>query len=129
MSVARRKGNPGRADFLFSRLIRSHGYCQYPDCASPGPFDTAHIIGRRYSATRCQEDNAWCLCRSHHQKVDGWADEKIALVEATIGLDRYWQLRTLAEGGIPSASRFWADEVARLEDRCREQGIDMRRSA
>ena len=58
MTVAQRKGDAGKADRLFSRIIRSRGWCQYPGCSSSGPFETAHIIGRGASGVRCEEDNA-----------------------------------------------------------------------
>jgi hypothetical protein len=130
MTTARRKGDPGKADMLFSRIVRSRGRCEYPGCASQGPYDTAHLIGRRYSATRCMEDNAVCACRSHHQLIDGWWDEKERVVDATIGQERYAELRAVAEAGIPlSSALFWAGEVERLTARCRELDIDTRWSA
>lgn len=112
---------------LFSRIVRARGRCQYPGCTSPGPYDTAHLIGRRYSATRCVEDNAICACRTHHQLIDGWWDEKRKVVLATIGEARYDQLRALAEAG-PSVNStlFWATEVERLTERCRALGVDTR---
>lgn len=123
MTVARRKGNPGKADMLFSRIVRSRGRCEYPGCDSPGPYDTAHIIGRRYSATRCDEANAICACRTHHQLIDTWDGEKRLLV----GDEMYDALRLKAEAGIDgSSSNFWAAEVERLTERCRELGIDHR---
>ena len=125
MTVARRKGNPGKADMLFSRIVRSRGRCEYPGCTSPGPYDTAHLIGRRYSATRCMEDNAVCACRSHHQLIDSWWDEKRKVVHATIGEARYDELKTLAEQGPPTNSTlFWSGEVDRLLERCAELGVD-----
>ncbi len=127
MSVARRNGAPGKADMLFSRIIRSRGGCEYPGCPSVGPFDTAHIIGRVYSATRCVEDNAWCMCRTHHQLVDQWPDEKLILVARTIGTSRYTELKETAQAGPPPPKRlFWPAEVERLTERCRELGIDTR---
>lgn len=128
VTVSRRKGNPGMADALFSRIVRSRGRCEYPGCTSQGPYDTAHLIGRRYSATRCMEENAVCACRSHHQLIDSWWDEKRRVVVATIGEDRYDQLKRLAEIGTPSNSTtFWASEVERLKARCDELGLDKRR--
>lgn len=132
MTVARRKGDPGRADFLFSRIVRSRGRCEYPGCTSQGPYDTAHIIGRSLSGTRCVEDNAWSLCRTHHQLVDQWFDEKQRMVEQTIGRERYDELQTMAREHKfqpTTSAQFWKQERARLEERCRELGIDMRRSA
>lgn len=127
MTVARRKGDAGKADMLYSRLVRSRGQCER--CGDTyGPFDTAHIVRRRYSATRCVEDNAWCLCRKGcHPTVDEWRHEFMALVERTIGVERYEELCRDAQEGIPVSSKlWWAAEVERLTDRCRELDIDTR---
>lgn len=128
MTVAQKKGDAGHADALFSRIIRSRGYCQYPDCYNAGPYDTAHLIGRSRRATRCVEDNAACLCRTHHQLIDSWFDEKERVVDATIGRARYDELKLLAN--TPSklnATQFWAGELTRLKARCVELGLDTRR--
>lgn len=127
MSVARRNGNPGKADLLFSRIVRSRGRCEYPGCVREAT-DTAHLIGRRYSATRCLEDNAAAMCRTHHQLIDQFWDEKHKVVEALIGVQRYAELRELANAGPQqSSANFWTGEVERLTERCRELGIDTRR--
>jgi hypothetical protein len=111
---------------LFSRLVRSRGACERCRRTS-GPFDTAHIVRRRYSATRCVEDNAWCLCRPCHQQVDGWPGDFMALVRRTIGEDRYRELCQSAQAGIRLSSKlFWRGEVERLTERCREMGVDTR---
>lgn len=115
-SVAKRKGDPGKADQLFRDLVRARGICER--CGDRlGPFDTAHIIGRARSGTRCELDNAWCLCRSCHKRVDEWWDEKWSLVQQTIGIERYWQLKKKAEGHAAirmSSATFWRGEVERL---------------
>lgn len=132
MSVAQRKGAAGKADRLFSLIVRSRGRCEYPGCTSQGPYDTAHIIGRGASGTRCIEDNAWCMCRTHHKLVDDWFDEKHAVVLATIGDERYLELRRQAEQyrTLPTTSAtFWKAEVERLTARCVELGIDTKRRA
>jgi hypothetical protein len=109
---------------LFSRIVRSRESCQR--CGAPAT-DCAHIIGRRYSATRCLEDNAWALCRRCHQVTGDQAYEFVKLVQATISEDRYWELSRMADAGIPTSSAlFWASEVERLEQRCVELGIDTR---
>lgn len=125
MSVARRKGDPGKADLLFSRLVRSRGVCER--CGNTaGPFDTAHIVKRRYSATRCIEDNAWCLDRSCHRLTADQPHEFMWLVERTIGVDRYKELRDLAQEDRKFGSPFWKAEVERLTERCRDLGVDTR---
>lgn len=111
---------------LYSRLIRSRSVCER--CGdNDGPFDAAHIVRRRYSATRCHPDNAWCLCRSCHRLVDEDAYEFMQLVEKTIGVERYQELRKLAHAGTGMSSKaFWRRERERLMDACREAGVDVR---
>lgn len=124
MSVGRRKGAPGKADMLFSRIVRSRGACQ--SCGKSAT-DTAHIVKRRYSATRCLEDNAWALCRSCHIETEQWPVRFLRLVDDTIGRERYDELVQQANAGLSVPSKvFWAGEVERLTERCRELGIDTR---
>lgn len=127
MSVARRKGAPGLADILAARIVRSRGVCEYPACNRTDVV-WAHVIRRRYSATRCLEDAAWALCPTHHDLVDNWAHEHSALVAATIGMERYMELCHIAHAGVPlSSALFWRSEVERLKARCDELGLDKRR--
>src|SRR5204862_2189038 len=112
---------------LAGRIVRSRGRCEYPDCDRCDVV-WAHIIRRRYGATRCIEDGAWALCPTHHDLVDNWPDEHLKVVRATIGEDRYWELKRIANAGLPFTSAlFWAGEVARLKDRCRELGLSATR--
>jgi hypothetical protein len=121
MTVSRRKGDAGKADLLFSRIVRSRGDCQR--CGRPAT-DTAHIVRRRYSATRCVEDNAWALCRSCHNTTGEWPNEFMWLVETTIGVARYIELQHLANAGTRMSSKlFWRETRERLEARCRELGL------
>jgi hypothetical protein len=110
---------------LFSRIVRSRGSCER--CGAQAT-DCAHIIPRRYSATRCVEQNAWALCRRCHQITGERAYEFVKLVQATVSEDVYWKLSETAEAGIGTwnSTQFWENEVLRLEARCVELGIDMR---
>ena len=90
MPVHRNKGAKGKADVLFSQIIRSQGYCEAygkddVDCSAQ--LQTAHIITRKRSATRTDLRNAFCLCFAHHRFYtdyprqfshfisDGWAKD------------------------------------------------------
>lgn len=127
MPVATRRGNAGLADVLAGRIVRSRGRCQYPGCDRTDVV-WAHLIRRRYSATRCLEDAAIACCPTHHDRIDTWAHEMLKVINATIGVDRYEELQRIAEAGHPlSASLFWASEVERLKARCEELGLDTRR--
>lgn len=88
-------------------------------------MDTAHIVGRRYSATRCLEDNAWCLCRLCHNITGQHAGLFMELVDRTVGPARYWELYALAQAGIvgQTSLMFWRANLQRLLIRYDELGI------
>lgn len=70
MSVKAYKGVKAKADKMFSLAIRSVGYCEaegHNDVKCSQQLQTAHIISRRYNATRCDLRNAFCLCAAHHR--------------------------------------------------------------
>lgn len=55
-------------DRLFSQYIRSLGYCELcGDTGEAAQLQCAHWISRRYSNTRCDPDNAFCLCARDHR--------------------------------------------------------------
>lgn len=58
------KGTKGRADRYFSLAVRTIGRCE--SCNRRDNLQCAHIIGRKYSQTRCSFRNALCLCASCH---------------------------------------------------------------
>lgn len=94
MTVSYGKGTKGKATKLHAQLVRARGACER--CGVSGeiePLQCAHIISRRYSHTRCDTRNAWALCGSCHYTVDNFADEKMDLVQRTIGEDLYWDLK------------------------------------
>jgi hypothetical protein len=66
VTVARAKGAKAKADKFFSLVVRSLGYCEA--CRSHMNLQTAHIRSRRFSNTRCELLNAFCLCASCHRK-------------------------------------------------------------
>jgi len=110
MTVSRAKGAKARADRLFSQLVRSRGLCER--CGVRDDVVTAHIIGRRFSKTRTDERNAWALDPTCHYVVDNFPDEKMGLVEDTIGMGVYDELRAKAES--ISTKMDWDAEVVRL---------------
>jgi hypothetical protein len=124
MTIARRTGAPGKADTLIRRIVHSRGACEY--CGAPGT-DAAHIVKRRFSATRCLEENLWFLCRSCHIETEQWPLRFLHLVDETIGRARYDELVQTANAGLSVPSKvFWPAEVLRLTARCEELGIDTR---
>jgi hypothetical protein len=136
VTVARKRGDAGAADEYFRRIVKRRGQCEYvhPEtglqCLAQG-VDTAHILGRSRLGVRWEEDNAWCMCRTHHKLVDERPHEKMWMVGRTIGLDRYLELWDQAEaftsGRRTTKTLFVAETVDRLKARCVELGLDPRR--
>ncbi len=62
--VGTTKGAKKRADVAFSKIVRSRGFCE--KCGSHDNLQCAHILSRRFSNTRCDEGNAFCLCAGCH---------------------------------------------------------------
>lgn len=115
------------ADRLLRLLVRQRESCER--CARPGT-DTAHIIPRRFQATRCDERAVLLLCREDHDLFDGRApggpQVRSLLIESTIGLELHLVLRRIAyRGPQRPLSAFWESEVERLRARCKEEGIDV----
>ena len=99
---------------LHSLIVRSHGRCQ--NCgdawrANGSKLECAHIVSRRYSRTRTDLNNAFCLCSRCHMRFTEWPLEFAAFVTAEIGEDEYARLVGLAQG---LGKVDWYDELDRL---------------
>lgn len=115
------------ADRLLRILVRQRRSCER--CGQPGT-DTAHIVRRRFAATRCLETNVWLLDRDCHRIVDNDRTQFLILVHSTIGARHYEVLRQVAEAGPPMPlSAWWPAEHARLRARLRELGLSPRGAA
>lgn len=120
------------ADRLFRILVRQRERCQR--CGEPGS-QVAHVLRRRYAATRCDERNAWWLCGGPgttdcHYVVDNFAHQFDVLVAETIGAPALHALHLRAEAGPPlPLSLWWPAERARLRARLRELGLSLRGAA
>lgn len=131
MSVAKYKGAKGKADALFSLIIRSEMECEKchvactcenaPKSHTRGcPLTTSHIIGRKYSATRTWEPNAQCLCFSCHRRFTDWPREFSAWITDSIGSEAYDELVERAN----STTKFdWDEELERLKSVAKRLGI------
>lgn len=110
------------ADRLLRLLVRQRKSCQR--CSARGT-EVAHIIPRRFQATRCDERNTWFLCSSDHAWIDQHATDRSLLIEGTIGVQLHTELRLIAYRGPEGPlSAFWESEVERLRKRCAEEGVD-----
>jgi hypothetical protein len=117
--MARKMGKPStakkRADNLFSKIVRSRGYCQ--NCGRTQSLQCAHIISRRFSHTRCIEGNAFCLdAKCHIFFTDHPASFGIFVLEQ-IGADAHDELITLSQ---QTSKVVWIDVVQRLKLRAKE---------
>lgn len=80
---ARRKAKLRDADKLFSLFIRNRDGWACRKCGSVQNIQCAHIVSRRYRATRWSPDNAIALCARDHVKFtyrplewEAWIDER-----------------------------------------------------
>jgi hypothetical protein len=110
------KGLKAKATKLHSQVVRSRGVCARCGERDPAKLQCAHIIPRRYSATRCDPEAAWALCKGCHMRLTEHPDEHMALVEATIGLDRFWELKRTAEAGVKANDAYWQAWIDRLTE-------------
>lgn len=115
MTLARAKGARGRADRAFSKLVRSRGFCER--CGRTEFLQTAHIVSRRYSATRTDLCNALCLDARCHRYFTDHPVEWTLWLENYIGLPEYLRLKDKAlASGRKFGKAFWEAEAQRLEE-------------
>lgn len=124
------KGAKGKADRLFSLLVREAGVCAACGWACPCPeaprhhtadcrLQCAHIISRRFSRTRCDLRNAVALCaKCHHHYTDNpvlwgrWVDGMFP--------GRHDEMAGLAHGTQKVDWQQVADDLTAL---ARERGV------
>ena len=95
MKIKKGKGYKEKCDRLFSEIVRMAGACS--NCGSTHSLQCAHIISRRYSSTRCDIRNAWCLCAGCHLRFTAWPREHSHYITDTIGSEVYEELKRKAE--------------------------------
>lgn len=115
------------ADRLCRLLVRRREFCQR--CGGVGT-DTAHIIPRRYAATRCDLENLLFLCRTCHDIFDRHAGNRSVsrnmVTDSILGPGTYDRLQAKASAGFTKpliAGAFWQSEAARLRKLARTQGV------
>ncbi len=94
------KGAKARADKYFSLIVRSRGRCERCGTTDYSRLQCAHIVSRRYSATRCDETNAWCLCAGEHMELTLDPYKHVQVAIQTRGEDGYAALRQKALSGV-----------------------------
>lgn len=112
------KGPKGKATRLHALITRAYGKCLR--CSNTHALQCAHIISRKYSHTRTDLDNAFCLCASCHMY---FTDNPVEFGQFTIdqiGEDNYTYLLRKRQ----STDKFdWDVEAKRLEAIARERGL------
>lgn len=114
---SRVKGAKGRADKYFSLIIRNRGLCARCGESDYSKLQCAHVVSRRFSATRCDELNAACLCAKCHMYLTGEPYEHVAFCTWYLGAELYAELRARALAG---AKVDWVLKAAELRDRWNE---------
>lgn len=131
----RRKAKPSTdrdvATRLHSKIVRSVGVCEaagmvgYNDISEClGDLQCAHVIRRRFAATRTDLENGRCLCLRHHTLVDS---NPMYMVEL-VGRDTYERLWLKAQRGVREFSgltptMWWRAERERLTGIAKAKGI------
>lgn len=114
MSVSYGKGLKAKATRLHSLVIRARGICENCGEQSYSKLQCAHVLSRRYAATRTDPDNAFCLCAGCHMRFTEHADEWMGFIDATIGRAEYDRLKAKALAGVRTSESFWRGEIQRL---------------
>lgn len=114
------KGPKGKATKLHSKIIRSLGYCQHCGESDYPLLQAAHIISRKYSATRTDLSNAFCLCARCHRLYTDFPVLFTEFIYEKIGKDKYQELHDKAQ---PTTKMDWDAELARLQAIALEQGV------
>ena len=112
------KGSKGKATKLHAAIVRSRAGCE--SCGSSDHLQCAHIISRKYSWTRTDLENAFCLCARCHRHFTDNPIEFGQFTIARIGEETYQNLLDRRN----SIDKFdWDDEVERLLAIARALGL------
>jgi hypothetical protein len=134
MPVKKHKGDKGRADKLFSEIIRAQGYCEakgFENRLCSSQLQTAHIVTRGRSATRTDTRNAFCLCFAHHRYFHDYPREFSRFITDTWAADHYDDVYVKSttptkvnwQGRLDFLKRIKAGEITLKEARELEHGF------
>ena len=119
MSAAYGTGKRGKATRLHAEVVRARGRCEakgWNGLTCSKQLQCAHIISRRYAATRCDPTNAYCMCAAHHRYFTEWPYEFHRFIEATIGPNAYDDLRARAMAGVKTNDAYWQSWIDQLQE-------------
>lgn len=96
MKKVKRSTLKNKATNLSAKLTRDRGYCQW--CGARNVrFESAHIISRTYSKTRCDLKNLLCLCSACHRRGHQFPTLFTEMVIKVIGQEELDRLHTEAQ--------------------------------
>ena len=110
MTKTTQKSAKTASDNLFSKLIRTAGECEH--CGSSNTLQCAHWISRRYSHTRTDFDNAFCLCAGCHRWFTDHPTEFSRWALGRRGEETY---QRLLEASRERGKFDWIEERTRLK--------------
>ena len=116
------KGLKGKATRLHAATVRARGACER--CGAATNLQCAHIVSRRYSATRCDLTNAWCLCAGCHLELTHDPFKHVQFAIETRGDDGYAALRHAASSNArPWKDADWQNAIDTLTRHAEENGL------
>jgi len=115
-----------KATVAHSMVVRARAGYRCERCGkTDARMECAHVFSRRYTATRTDEQAAWCLCSGCHRYLTENPLEHVEFAHATLGRDRFLALRDKAYAGIGLTMNagFWQAELERLEAQLKDYGL------
>jgi hypothetical protein len=121
VSVHYGKGAKGKATRLHSLVVRSRGRCEACGDADYQKLQCAHVVSRKYNATRVDPDAALCLCWVCHRRFTDWPVEWATFLNGYLGAEKYEAIRARAEAGVKVSEAFWLERCLELQLLLNEQ--------
>ena len=110
--AGRMKVRRDKVDKLFSKVIHLRDKICQACGKSSGLLDAAHLLSRRYAATRWDTANALLLCRRDHMRFTQNPEEWVRFVESRIGKEGYRILEIRAKHA--TTKKHFARETAEV---------------
>lgn len=115
MTVAYGKGPKGRATRLHSLVVRARGRCESCGESDYSKLQCAHLVSRKFSATRTDEKAAFALCAACHRRYTDFPLEFAEFAKRTLGEAECDRLHAKAhQNARPWKESDWLAECERL---------------
>lgn len=106
---------------LHSKIVRQLKGPRCQNCDRVAT-DCAHIVGRVFSHTRTDVNNAFALCAQCHRHFTNWHGDWMDFVYEKIGRNAYAVLVHKARAGV-GVSLDWYSELDRLKVYAEKTGV------